>query len=125
MFVLDFRKERQQEIISAIKEGSAIPAPKGGWSRHEMLQVAGAMYAAIWDQGPVKTDLKRFEKVPRTYRDATEETLVQEIHDAIEFFGELSFMIDFKEYDAQCEPHVQVVIDGKDITVLKGRKQKP
>jgi hypothetical protein len=57
MWLIDFKKERQEEILEAIQSGSPIPAPPNGWTRYEMLQVAGAMYAGLWSHGPVNADL--------------------------------------------------------------------
>jgi hypothetical protein len=114
MFFVDFKKERAEEIVSAIKRGAAIPAPAGGdWNRYELLQVAGAMYFAIWSHGPVNSDLARIGKLPREHRDDPGETLAQDVHDAIEFCGQLTLMIEDGEYDAQFESRLQACGDGR------------
>jgi hypothetical protein len=135
MYAIDFRKERQQEILSAIENGTPIPAPReSGWNRYEMLQVAGAMYAAIWSHGPVSAaeaklgDLAKYKHYIDTltaeHPDATEEALTRDVHNAIELCGTLTFMIMKNEYDQYNEPHVQILGSGKQGRFVKGGKKQ-
>jgi hypothetical protein len=124
MFFVDFKKERALEILSAIKRGAAIPAPPSGdWNRHEMLQVAGAMYFAAWSHGPVNSDLARIGKLPTERSEAPEDTVAQDVHDAIEFCGQLTLMIEDGEYDRQFEPRLQACGNGNQTEIVSGRKQ--
>src|SRR5262245_29396430 len=104
MFFVDFKKKRAAEILSAIKRGAPIPAPASGdWNRYEMLQVADAMYFAIWCHGPINSDLARLDNLPTEHCAATEETQTQDVQAAIAFCGQLSMLIDDGEYDADFE----------------------
>jgi hypothetical protein len=122
MWLVDFKKERQEEILAAIQSGSPIPAPPSGWTRYEMLQVAGAMYAGLWSHGPVNSDLQTFSSLPFEHREASEETLTQDVHDSIEFSGHLTFHVINSNYDDVFEPHVQVAGARKQVQFVKGRK---
>src|SRR5262245_28241388 len=105
MYLVDFRKERQVEIMNAIKTGGPIPAPPRGWTRYEMLQVASAMYGGLLAEGPVTSELMLLEILP--IGDRGEETLAQDVHDAIVFCDQLTSMLSDGKYDEHYEPHIQ------------------
>jgi hypothetical protein len=109
--------------LSAIERGAPIPAPAGGdWSRYEMLQVAGAMCFAIRSHGPINSDLARFDNLPTEHREATEQTLTQDVHAASAFCSQLSMLIDDGEYDANFEPRFQACGTDDEVRILKGSK---
>jgi hypothetical protein len=129
MYVVDFKKERAEEILSAIQTGRAIPEPEYGWKRFDLLQVAGAIHFALFSQGPVRPDMdlpgfaERLAQQPFEHREATEETLTRDIQDATEFYSQLTMMVQDEQYDDKCEPHVQAYGTGKRVTFIKGAKQ--
>jgi hypothetical protein len=129
MYAVDFNKQRALEIIAAIKRGDAIPAPALGWNRYEMLHVAGAMHFALFSQGPIRPDMdepdfvERLNKLPLEYREATDETLSEDVRDAIEFYSHLTMMIQGGEYDDKCESRVKAFGKGNDIKFISGAKQ--
>jgi hypothetical protein len=120
MIGVHFSKAYAETVIDALRTGKPIPPnDPNGWTRNDQLMLAGLLYAGIFSQGPRGAQAKgilaeQLAKAHPEYREATEETFVQEIHDGIEFIGMLAFKVMDGEYDADHHPECEAVIFRKD-----------
>ena len=92
--------------------------PTGSAGLDEVLRggiPANTISVIMGAPGTGKTILaEQLAKAQPEYREATEETFVQEIHDGIEFIGMLAFKVMDGEYDADHHPECEAVILRKD-----------
>jgi hypothetical protein len=51
MDVVQLRREHAEELLRALRNGEAIPAPPDGWNPLEMMAVAAAMYHELRSRG--------------------------------------------------------------------------
>jgi hypothetical protein len=94
-----------------------------------MHALAGMLYAAVFSQGPhtyeaAGLDASAFNALPPEHREATQDTLHQDIHDGIEFVSSLSFNLWFGDGDIPPIVHVAVYRneDGEMIARIVGGK---
>lgn len=125
MFVVHFSQPWATKFVDAIKHGEPISPPSGAWTGNEMLTLAGMLYAAVYSQGPhshqaAGVTAAQAKKLPEERREAIEETLTQDIHDAIEFVSMLTFKVIDNEYDEACAPEIKAIVyrDGNNKTVM-------
>lgn len=128
MYPVMFEKARAEAILAAIENGEPIPAADHGWTIYELMQVAGACYFAAMSHGPPTADLERLGQLPLEHREATEETLYQDIHDAIEFNSHLTMQVQDGGYDEHFEPLTTAIVrrdaDGEQqILPITGKRQ--
>ena len=133
MHAVQFNKTFGQNVLDAIKNGTAIPAPAEGWTGNHMLMLAGMMYAAVFSQGPYKQQIlglsaEKLESMHPEHREAINETLERVIHDGIELVSTFAFRLIDGRYDAECEPELQAVVyqeakGGKAMVPVKGFKR--
>jgi hypothetical protein len=124
MYPIAFDKARAQELLAIIGEGNDIPAPAGGWSCDQMLQVAGALLFAAMSHGPVeKSPLK---DQPATNGSTSTQSLSDDLHMAIDFYSDLTMMVCGETYDQRFEPELTAVVmrDGAErgFKVISGGK---
>lgn len=115
MYPVNFKKERAEYFVDCLDKGLAIsPDPdQGGWTKNEMVQLAGACFFVLMSQGPISdvmAELSGFgrpEKKHPEHVEAEEELLLNDIHAAIEFAANLSMLAHDGGYDDAYEPFVQ------------------
>jgi hypothetical protein len=132
MMYFEFDKDFAKSVLDAIHTGKPLPAPPEGWTGKRMAAVTGILYAVIWTQGPQnipvgEQGMEKLKRLHPEYREAMEETLHQDIHDAIEFLSTPTFQILDDEYDEHCEPKIEGIVyrkaDGSRLFVpLRGFK---
>jgi len=123
MFPVNFRKERAKYYLECLKNGKSIsPEQPTEWTVTEMVGLAGACFFAISSHGPLlRTALaKRQGKASESsqtaeHREADGELILNDIHAAIEFIGQLTMLISDQKYDEAFENFVQVGVsqDGQ------------
>ena len=136
MHVVHFRKEYAEQALDAIWSGQPLPVGPDGWTGHNMLTLAGILYAAVYSHGPHSRQVisalgKRAARLADEHperREAAEGTLTREVKAAIEFVGRLAFKVMDGAYDADFEPEVTAVIiseddGGKSFVPVEGFKQ--
>ncbi len=115
MQVIDFRKERAEQLIRCLESGEPIPpAVAGQWSKDDMLSVAGALMFGAMTHGPSNlvdvlggTDAAcaYINSLHGEHREATEEQCFNDITAAIEAYSQLVMSVKDGHYDESCEPH--------------------
>ncbi|WP_439628919.1 hypothetical protein [Gemmata sp.] len=115
MHAIQFNKQHAQDVLAAIQSGEPIPSRTGGWSGHDMLAVAGILYAAVFTQGPHKQQALGLSpadlaKVHPERREAVEESFERDLAAALEFARVLAFKVIDGKYDPQCEAEVTAVV---------------
>jgi len=130
MFPISFDKARAEYVLDCLKNGKAIdPDSADGWSVHGCLALAGACFFQAVSHGAplykaLGVDPSTF---PQERQEAIEETLVHDLHAAIEFYCHLTMLVCDNEFDQRCEPYVTALVtqDGtlkKTLKPLEGFK---
>jgi hypothetical protein len=136
MIAVLFNKAFAESVLDAIQKGTPIPVPPGpGWTGNDMLTLAGILYAAVFSQGPhayqaAGLPASAMAKLHGEHREAVEEDLKRDIHDAIEFINDLASQVIDGEYDANYRPELAAVLgrtaDGGNVVMpakgFKGHK---
>jgi hypothetical protein len=126
MYPIVFNKSRAQELLTILGEGKDIPAPAGGWSCDQMLQVAGALLFAAMSHGPAPVDKQIAAKKSSTNGDTPTQALSDDLHMAIDFYSDLTMMVCGETYDNRFEPELTAVVmrDGSErgFKVIRGGK---
>jgi hypothetical protein len=86
-----FDKATAQRLLDALANGNRIaPTSADGWTRDEMLMLAGVLFHGAMSHGPLV--------VPG--EDASDQEFFQDLNDAIEFYSKLTMLVADDEYDA-------------------------
>ena len=105
-----FDKARAQYVLDCLATGKPVaPSTSAGWTRFDMLSLAGACFFGAMSQDP-SLQPNDESAVPFERREAIENTLLGDLHAAIDFCGELTMAVCDDEYHENWEPHVEVVI---------------
>jgi hypothetical protein len=96
-----FRKSRAQYLINCFENGLAInhDPEQPDWTRDEIIQLAGAVFAVLYNMNPLEPCNRHSEERPRELVEADNVTLCNEIFGAIEFAGFLTSFVRLGEYD--------------------------
>ena len=116
--MVNFNKARAEHFLDCLANGKDIKSPEGGWSRFEMLNLAGACLFGVKSQGPVTHDGVEWSDIHGERREAIEESFEADIHGAIEFAGLLTQRVRDGEYDQHCDR------ECKAITWIEGDERK-
>jgi hypothetical protein len=126
MYPIRFDKSRAEQLISVISEGQHIPAPSGGWSCDDMLQLAGTLLFAAMSHGrpDIRKDLSK--DMAGENGDTATKTLSDDLHLAIDFYSDLTTMVCGDSYDERFETKLTAVVmrdDGeRAFRVIEGAK---
>lgn len=128
MFYVDFEKSRCLELLECIAEGRDFPTPAEGWNQTAMMRMAGTCLFAILSHGPPQwSNMEKFEVLPEEHKEATWETLIEDVKESLELYSMLTQKVCDGNYDDECEERV-VAIVGRDedgntaIKTVEGRK---
>ena len=129
MFPVNFKKTKALHFLDCLANGGEIGEVR---TADDMVQLAGACFFALQSHGPMikqaVAEMKGEEYEPpetTEYREAEDETILADLHGAIEFVGHLSMLVQDGEYDEKCEPVLRCVLFGRDHKVhpVEGFKQ--
>jgi hypothetical protein len=136
MMPVKFNKEHAQYFIDCLANGELIsPRASAGWTKFDMLNLAGALYATIFSQGPVKItkendslglmNIEALKNLPEEHREANEQTLTEDILGAFQWIMDRTFDVIDDDYDERFDNEHFVLIDGesKKATALEGFKK--
>lgn len=120
MDAIDFRKERAEYLLDCIATGKPIkPTDDSGWTRHDLVGLAGACYFAALSHGPMgyvaalgdtEKAQKALDYLHDEHREAVDEAWQNDLHAAIGFYGHLTMLVADGGYDAQYEPHLTAAV---------------
>jgi len=105
MYPITFTKERAGYFIDCLVNGQAIEHDPGqtGWTVDEMLQLAGACFLAAAVHGPqpqpTADQLKDWKNKHAEHQEAEIESLMHDLHAALDFIAQLTQMAYDGEYD--------------------------
>jgi len=102
-----FNKARAQYLLQCLASGAPIEPETRAWTGNDMLALAGACFFGALSQGPASfwgRDIP--EHLHAEYREAEEETFVNDLHAAVEFYGQLTLLVQDKTFDAGYESNV-------------------
>lgn len=125
---VNFCREKAEYLLKCIQDGLDLKCPPGGWSKDEMLAVAGAMYFACMSQGPLLHEGVEVTTLSGERQEALWATLVADLHAAIETYGRLTMRVCDDQYDDAFEPRVLASVESEAAThkmtilFLKGAK---
>jgi hypothetical protein len=112
MYPITFRSERAQEILDCLNSGKPIGPGPCGWSIDGALAVAGACFFLAMSHGPITytsqgIDISQFHS---GHQEAVEETFHDDLHCAVDFYGQLKMAVNEDEFDSQYRPEVQALV---------------
>jgi hypothetical protein len=130
-YPIQFRKEIAARWLEALSTGKPLTPPDGGWNIGAKTMLAGVLHFACHSHGPTARMQNRelWERLPLEHREATEETLSEDLHDAISFNSQLAMMVKDDEYEKNFEPELVGAVFRKDgeptFQPLRGVRPRP
>lgn len=116
MFTLEFKKQRAEHFIQCLEEDKPI-TPKEDWNVMEMIILAGVCFSAIRSHGlmlkRVANKMQSSFQIPEIteHEEADDdESILNDIHAAIEFISDLAWLVHEKEYDELWEESLQCLV---------------
>lgn len=122
-----FSRERAQYILECLARGAAIrPEKAEGWTRADVLAVAGALLFVVLDQEATVRHGADWSKVPGERQEARADGIRREVQLAMEWHALAVSLVRSGEYDQRFEPRHRAVIvasgTGRKITPIEGFK---
>jgi hypothetical protein len=112
-FPIEFNKAQAVAFLEAVESSSPIAVPEGGWNVHNLLTLAGVCHFAVMSHGPIQSwgEYKEaYSKLHPEHREATDETFLDDLTDAILFLSELTRLVQDDDFDQHFEPTVQALV---------------
>src|SRR5262249_44464647 len=105
-YPISFDKTTAAGFLAALQSGQPLTPRDGRWYIHNMMAAAGACYFAPMSHGPLslKEMPGAWEKFPAEHREAREQTLFDDLSDAIAFYGHLTMLVKDGKFDDHFEP---------------------
>ena len=124
MIGIAFDKSRTTHFLDCLATGKPIDPQSEGWNGHDLLALAGACLFARMSHGPDTHAAGTMATLHAERREAIEDTLLSDLHVAIEFYSHLTMLVNDGEYDNQFAPNVQAVVssdgDEKIVNIVDG-----
>jgi hypothetical protein len=127
---IEFDKEKAQRRLDAIARGQPLQPGPTGWTVHEMLEAAGALFFAALSHGPALRNGVDRPDAPKEHLEMDENLLFRDLHAALEFYGQLTMFVQDDRYDEQFEPRMRAVVaadgdGGESVVPVSGWKGTP
>lgn len=109
--MVKFNKARAQYLLQCLASGSPIQPEQEGWNGNDMLALAGACYFGALSQGPASFwphDIPA--NLHPEYREAEEATFFNDLHAAVEFYGQLTMLVQDEVYDNGYDSTVKALV---------------
>ncbi len=108
MYPITFKKERAAHFLDSLLTGRPMlhDPEQPGWTIDEMLQLAGACFFVVAAHGPIRrtpTQLQDWQSKHPEHKEAEIETLMHDLHGAMEFIAELTQLVYDGGYDERYE----------------------
>jgi hypothetical protein len=123
MYPITFRKERATYFLDCLLNGRPMLHDPGqpGWTVDEMLQLAGVCFFAVAAHGPVPSptaaQLQEWDQEHPEHREAEIETMMHDLHAAMDFIAQLTQLAYDGGYDHQYGALVRCGVQAVDTRV--------
>ena len=123
MYPITFRKDRATYFLDCLLNGQPVlhDPDQRGWTVDEMMQLAGACLFAVAAYGPIRettaVQLQDWEHEHPERQEAEIETMMHDLHAAMEFIAQLTQMAYDGDYDREYEPIVRCGIQAVDTRI--------
>jgi hypothetical protein len=127
-YPIRFRQELAERWLEAMHTGKPLTAPENRWTNIDMTMLAGVLHFACLSGGPSvwRRNPELWEALPTERKEATEETLDQDIHDAISFNSQMTWLLKDGKYEERFEPELAGAVfrdEGKPkFQVVRGKR---
>lgn len=109
--LVKFNKDRAQNLLKSFHTGTPINPPTDGWTGNDLLALAGACYFAAMSHGPESFWCRDISASLRPeYREAEEFAFFDSLHAAIEYYGQLTGLVQDGQYDEGFDPDVRAMV---------------
>ena len=137
MMPIGFNKTRVQYIVDCLNNGEPILPPRLeelegeiAWNKLAMLELAGALFFAIYSQGPAATNPEspRLKNLHGEHHEMLDAQLWDDIHAAIHFLGmEVVMPVVDGNYDESYEETCKAIVerdgDALHVSPIEGFKE--
>ncbi len=109
--MVKFNKARAQYLLQCLASGTPIEPETEGWTGNDMLALAGACFFGAMSQGPASFwgwDIP--DNLHPEHQEAEEEVFINDLHAAVEFYGNLTRLVLDGEYDEGYDANVEVLV---------------
>lgn len=119
-------KDRVEHLLKCFHSGKSITPPTTG---PEILMLLGTCFAILMTNPAYLLEASGRKGVPTDseHSEAVYDSVVSDLHGAIEFLGRLVAQVMDGSYDSQYEPYFQAIVsfqDGKrSVTPIRGLKK--
>jgi hypothetical protein len=123
MYPITFKKDRAAYFLDCLLNGGPMlhDPEQAGWTIDEMLQLAGACLFAVAAYGPIReataAQLQDWEHEHPEHQEAEIDTMMHDLHAAMEFMAQLTQMAYDGGYDREYEPVVRCGIQAVDTRI--------
>jgi hypothetical protein len=110
-FEVQFDRDKANQLLDALRQGRAVAPPSDGWSRDDLLALAGSCFCLAMP--------RQLRVTGHTDKDGPHVDYEQkqvaygDIHAAIEFCGQLVMHLLSGTYDRYFQPRCQAEVHGK------------
>ena len=119
MQVINCSKERAAYFLDCLDSDKPIqPSSVEGWTRDDMLALAGACHHSLLSQGPMMHDNVDVTRVSHERREAIMEQFSADVMSALQFYSHLTMFVHNGQYDEEFEPRVKAGISCDEGTVV-------
>lgn len=122
MVGVTFRKAIAEYFIHCLDKQQPIEPPGDKWTADNMLALAGACFCVVTSQGPrwLKAQGVDISQLGEEQKEAVEESVVPELHAAVEWIADRCFDIVDGAYDEafEADHRAMITVDGDERKVV-------
>jgi hypothetical protein len=122
---INFDKAKAERFLEGLTQGKSL---SGVQTVDDILALAGACFFIAMSQGPALQQAVDWSKIGNVdHSDQAEDTFIQDIHNAIEYYAQLTLLVADGEYDENFDAQHRAIVmldkGNKTVIPLEGMKQ--